>query len=249
MPPHVRALYRSKLDAGLTPLTVQYIHAMLNRALKVAVNDGLIPSNACKAVSSPKVQREEMQYLSEEVSAFFEAAKEDRLEALYIVAVTTGLRQGELLGLKWEDADLEAGKLSVQRTLSAAKNGSRFNSPKRNNSRRSVKLPAQAIEALTTHRERLLDEREKLAELWQDYGLIFASTIGTPLSRHNVFNRSFKPLLKKAGLPHTIRFHDLRHTCATLLCSRKVNPKVVQETLGHANIHQTRISTRTCYPT
>ena len=121
MPPHVRALYRSKLDAGLSSRTVQYIHAVLNRALKAAVNDGLISRNACKAVGSPKVQREEMQYLtSDEVGAFFEAAKEQRLEALYVLAVTTGLRQGELLGLKWEDVDLEAGKLSVQRTLSAS---------------------------------------------------------------------------------------------------------------------------------
>jgi integrase len=161
------------------------------------------------------------------------------LEALYVLAVTTGLRQGELLGLKWEDVDFEAGKISVQRTLSAAKNGSMFNSPKRNKSRRSVKLATLALEALRAHQERQSEEREKLDELWQDHGLVFASTLGTPLNRHNVFGRSFKPLLNKAGLPHTVRFHDLRHTCATLLCSKNVNPKVVQEMLGHANISQT----------
>jgi integrase len=239
-PPHVRALYRSKLEAGLAPRTVQYIHAVLNRALKAAVNDSLIPRNVCKEVGSPKVQREEMQYLTrEEVRVFFEAAREDRLEALYILAVTTGLRQGELLGLKWEDVDFEAGKISVQRTLSAAKNDSTFNSPKRNKSRRSVKLATLAQEALRAHRERQLEEREKLDGLWQDHGLVFTSTIGTPLNRHNVFGRSFKPLLNKAGLPHTVRFHDLRHTCATLLCSKNVNPKVVKEMLGHANISQT----------
>jgi len=239
-PPHVRALYRSKLEAGLAPRTVQYIHAVLNRALKAAVNDSLIPRNVCKEVGSPKVQREEMQYLTrEEVRVFFEAAREDRLEALYILAVTTGLRQGELLGLKWEDVDFEAGKISVQRTLSAAKNDSTFNSPKRNKSRRGVKLATLAQEALRAHRERQLEEREKLDGLWQDHGLVFASTIGTPLNRHNVFGRSFKPLLNKAGLPHTVRFHDLRHTCATLLCSKNVNPKVVKEMLGHANISQT----------
>ena len=162
-PPHVRALYRSKLEAGLAPRTVQYIHAVLNRALKAAVNDSLIPRNVCKEVGSPKVQREEMQYLTrEEVRVFFEAAREDRLEALYILAVTTGLRQGELLGLKWEDVDFEAGKISVQRTLSAAKNDSTFNSPKRNKSRRGVKLATLAQEALRAHRERQLEEREKL---------------------------------------------------------------------------------------
>jgi integrase len=159
--------------------------------------------------------------------------------ASILLAVTTGLRQGELLGLKWEDVNFDAQTISVQRTLSAAKNGSRFNEPKRNKSRRSVTLAARALEALRAHRERQLEEREKLAGLWQDHGLVFASTIGTLLSRHNVFNRSFKPLLKRAGLPHTVRFHDLRHTCATLLCSKNVHPKVVQEMLGHANISQT----------
>jgi integrase len=239
-PPHVRALYRSKLEDGLAPRTVQYIHAVLNRALKAAVSDGLIPRNVCKDVGSPRVQREEMQYLTrEEVRAFFEAASEDRLEALYVLAVTTGLRQGELLGLKWEDVDFEAGKVSVQGTLSAAKKGPMFNSPKRNKSRRNVTLASLAIEALKAHRERQSEEREKLDGLWQDHGLVFASTTGTPLNRHNVFGRSFKPLLNKAGLPHTVRFHDLRHTCATLLCSKNVNPKVVQEMLGHANISQT----------
>jgi integrase len=189
-PPHVRALYRSKLEAGLAPRAVQYIHAVLSRALKAAVNDGLIPRNACKDVGSPHVQREEMQYLTrQEIRAFFEAAREDRLEALYVLAVTTGLRQGELLGLKWEDVDFDAGKISVQRTLSAAKNGPMFNSPKRNKSRRNVKLASLALEALRSHLERQLEAREKLDELWQDHGLVFASTTGTPLNRHNVFGR------------------------------------------------------------
>jgi integrase len=114
-----------------------------------------------------------------------------------------------------------------------------FNSPKRNKNRRSVKLAALALDTLRAHRERQSEEREILDGLWQDHGLVFTSTIGTPLNRHNVFGRSFKPLLNKAGLPHTVRFHDLRHTCATLLCSKNVNPKVVQEMLGHANISQT----------
>ena len=89
------------------------------------------------------------------------------------------------------------------------------------------------------HRERQLEEREKLAELWQDLGFVFATRVGTPLNRHNFFRRCFKPMLLKAGLPHTVRFHDLRHTCATLLLSKNVNPKIVQELLGHANISQT----------
>jgi len=161
------------------------------------------------------------------------------LGALYALAITTGLRQGELFGLRWEDVDLEAGRLSVRQTLTTPKGGRKLGPPKRSKSRRSVKLTAGAVKALKAHRERQLDEREKLAELWQDYDFVFATQVGTPLNRHNFFRRCFKPLLEEAGLPRSVRFHDLRHTCATLLLSKNVNPKIVQELLGHANISQT----------
>jgi integrase len=156
-----------------------------------------------------------------------------------VLAVTTGLRQGELFGLRWKDVDLAAGRLSVSHTLTTPKGGRRLGPPKRNRSRRSVKLTAGATKALTAHRERQLEERVKLAELWQDHGFVFTTQVGTPLNRHNFFRRCFKPLLEEAGLPRNVRFHDLRHTCATLLLSKNVNPKIVQELLGHANISQT----------
>jgi integrase len=109
---HVRGLYREKLDAGLSPRSVQYVHVTLHKALKQAIADGLIPRNVTEAVKPPQVRREEMQPLTtEQVKVLFEAAKGDRLEALYILAVTAGLRQGELLGLKWDDIDLEVGTL------------------------------------------------------------------------------------------------------------------------------------------
>jgi integrase len=102
-----------------------------------------------------------------------------------------------------------------------------------------VKLTTGAVEALRAHRERQLEEREKLAELWQDHDFVFTTQVGTPLNRHNFFRRCYKPLLQEAGLPSSVRFHDLRHTCATLLLSKNVNPKIVQELLGHAHISQT----------
>jgi integrase len=109
---HVRGLYREKLDAGLSPRTVQYVHVTLHKALKQAIADGLIPRNATEAVKPPQLRQEEMRPLTaEQVKVLFEAAKGDRLEALYILAVTAGLRQGELLGLKWDDIDLEVGTL------------------------------------------------------------------------------------------------------------------------------------------
>jgi integrase len=128
------------------------------------------------------------------------------LEALYVLAITAGLRQGELLGLKWEDVDLESGTLQVRRTLS---NGN-FTAPKTAKSRRSVKLTARTLDTLEHHRQCQLEDRERMANLylWKDYGLVFATEVGTPINRHNLNARSFKPLLKRAGLPD-IRFHDL----------------------------------------
>ena len=239
-PAHLQGLYRDRLDAGLSPSTVQRLHAVIHRALKQALRWGLVPRNVSEAVDPPKGQRKEIRPLTpEQVRTLLRTAQGDRLGALYALAITTGLRQGELFGLRWEDVDLEAGKLSVRQTLTTPKGGRRLGPPKRSKSRRSVKLTTGAVKALRAHRERQLEEREKLAELWQDHDFVFTTQVGTPLNRHNFFRRCYKPLLEEAGLPRSIRFHDLRHTCATLLLSKNVNPKIVQELLGHANISQT----------
>ena len=139
------------------------------------------------------------------------------------------------MGLKWTDVNLEAGVLSVQRSLDT--NGT-FNPPKRNKSRRIVKLTDQAIEALKGHRARQNEERLRLGSLWEDHELVFPNRLGKPMNADNLYHREFKPLLQKAGLSG-FTFHSLRHTCATLLCSKNVNPKIVQEMMGHANISQT----------
>jgi integrase len=233
---HVRGLYRQKLDAGLSPRSVQYVHVTLHKALKQAVRDGLVPRNATESVKPPQVRREEIRPLTpEQVKTLFEAAKWDRLEALYVLAVTTGLRQGELLGLKWDDVDMEAGTLQVRRTLTTAKGGPVLSAPKTKGSRRTVKLSQTALEALRSHLARQLEEIGRVGSLWRENSLIFASEVGEPLRRQYVTARRFKPLLRRAGLPE-IRFHDLRHTCATLLLTKNVNPKVVSEMLGHASI-------------
>jgi integrase len=232
-PPHLRRLYKEKLDSGLGTRSVQYIHTTLHKALRQTVDDGLIPRNVADSVKPPQLKRIEMKPLSpEQAKALLEAAGGDRFEALYVLAITAGLRQGELLGLKWQDVDLEAGKLQVRRTLYKGN----FTAPKTAKSRRSIKLTTRAVEALTRHREAQLEESERLTGLWQDQGLVFTTQVGTPVNRHNFYGRNFKPLLEKAGLPHTVRFHDLRHTCATLLLSKNINPKVISEMLGHANV-------------
>jgi integrase len=139
--------------------------------------------------------------------------------------------------LKWYDVDLDQGTLQVRRILSAAKSGLTFTTPK-NDKGRSVRLTPQAMQALRDHRKRQIEERLKHAGHWQDTGLVFTSTVGTPLNRHNVFRRSFKPLLRHAGLPD-IPFHALRHSFATLMLSGREHPKVVQEMLGHSRINTT----------
>jgi integrase len=139
------------------------------------------------------------------------------------------------LGLKWDDVDLEARALSVRRSLSETRNGPLFEAPK-NGKGRSIRLTNQAVEALRSHRKRQSGERLRLGTLWQDNDLVFPSNKGTPMNAKNLTARSFKPLLERAGLPRTVRLHDLRHTCATLLLSKGVHPKIVQELLGHATI-------------
>jgi integrase len=235
-PAHARSLYREKLDCGLSPRTVQYIHVTLHKALKQAVMDGLIPRNIADAVKAPQVHKKEVNPLiPAEVAALLSAASGDRLEALYVTAIHTGLRRSELLGLKWTDIDLDTGTLSVQRSLD--KDGT-FNPPKRSKSRRTVKLTPQAAEALKGHRARQNEERLQLGSLWEDRGLVFPNRSGKPMNADNLYHRGFKPLLEKAGLSG-FTFHSLRHTCATLLLSKNVNPKIVSEMLGHATISQT----------
>jgi integrase len=218
---HVQNLYQQKLDSGVSLRRVLYIHVTLHKALKQAVKWLLIPRNVTDAVERPKpVSREIEPFTEEQIQKLLEAAKGDRLEALYVLAVTTGMRQGEILGLQWKDVDLGEGKLRVNRTIF----GGVLSPPKTKKSRRSIKLSKVTLLKLLEHR------RKQNASKW-----VFSTKSGTPISCHNLINGSWKPLLEKASLPSR-RFHDLRHTCATLLLIKGVHPKIVQELLGHANI-------------
>ena len=239
-PDHVRGLYREKLDSGLAPRSVLHIHRTLSKALKQATDDGLIPRNVTEAVKPPQARREEMQPLSrDQVRTFLDTVKGDRMEALYVLAITAGLRHGELLALKWEDVDLEGANptLEVRRNLSETRGRRSFVTPKSGRGRH-LRLSKRAAGALRGHRKRQLEERVRKAGLWEDHGLIFPSEVGTPMSGRNLY-RAFKIRVKRASLPQTLRFHDLRHTCATLLLRQGVNPKFVQELLGHADISLT----------
>jgi integrase len=195
----------------------------------------MIARNPCDDTDPPRLKREEIRPLDQEQTRrLLRAAEGERLEALYVLAVHTGMRPGELLALKWQDVNFEAARLQINRALS----GREFTPPKRAKSRRPIDLPTGSVAALRAHRKRQLEEMMQKAGLWQGYDLVFPSGVGTPLSHRNVV-RSFKALLASADLPTTVRLYDLRHTCATLLLSRNVHPKYVQELLGHASIAQT----------
>ena len=143
-----------------------------------------------------------------------------------------------MLALKWKDFDREAGTLHIQRQIQWVKGKAQFKEPKTSKSRRTVMLPRAAVAALQTHRARQAEQRLAAGGKWQNHGLIFTSEVGTAINQSNLLSKSFYPLLKKAEVPR-IRFHDLRHTAATLLLQQGVHPKIVQERLGHSRISMT----------
>jgi integrase len=235
----VQHLYTQKLNAGLSASTVLNIHTVLHSALNDATRMGLVQRNVADIVQKPRRRRTKQKTLSEAgVRTFLSAIRGDRLEALYILALSTGLREGELLGLSWSDVDLERGMLQVRQSLQESDGSKRYvlDEPKTSHSRRRVALSKRAIDALDRHRECQAIERETCGQKWDGaYDLVFPNLVGRPIHPSHLRARQFPRVLERAGLP-SIRFHDLRHTAATLLLKQGVNPKIVSGMLGHANI-------------
>jgi integrase len=219
--------------------TVQLSHGVLHTALRDAEREGLVARNVAGLVTPPRRDTREFRSLpADDARALLTAAKGDALEAFYVLALTTGLRLGELQALKWGDVDIERRRLSVRRTL--AVDGKPIFSPSssRKNHSRTVWLAQGAVDALEAHRERQDVARRAAGEAWTDHGLIFTTGTGNPLDGRNIRGRHFPRLLAKAGLPH-MRVHDLRHSAASLLLADGVPVKVVSEMLGHADITTT----------
>jgi integrase len=231
-PLHVQGLHSGMEREGCSPRMRQLTHAVLRTALKRALRMGLVVRNVCDAVDPPRVTRREIIPLDRtQAQRLIDAGSADRFDAIYVLALTTGLRQGELFGLQWRDVDFDRGTLGVLHSLMEVQGRLSLSEPKSRAGRRCVKLPSIAVNALLEHRKRMLAEGHA-------GGFVFCDTAGGPLRKSNFCRKHFKPLLKAAGLPD-IRFHDLRHTAATLLLLAGEHPKVVQERLGHAQISLT----------
>jgi integrase len=235
-PAAIQQLYGSLLESGLSRRSVEQVHEVLHRALRQAMQWGLLVRNPADAVSVPRPRSREMETLTEaELRQLFAATQEDRLHALWVLLGTTGLRIGEALALSWDDLDLEAGRLVVRRALQRQRNaGLVFVEPKSAQSRRTVYLASGTVDALRGRRELERRERQFAGGEWREHGLVFCTLTGGPLE-HSTVTYGFQKALRSAGL-RRIRIHDLRHTAATLLLKNGVHPKVVQEFLGHSSI-------------
>ncbi len=211
---------------------------VLKAALRQAVRWGMLANNPAEGVRPPLAKAREIRVWDEgQARRFLEAARGSRYYALFYTALATGMRLGELLGLAWEDVDLGQGVVHVRRSLATCvtRTGEpAWQEPKTLSSRRRIPLGKEAVEVLKQHRKTQLEERLRLGSLWRDYGLVFCTRTGGPLFEPNVW-KALERCSLKAGVPR-IRFHDLRHTHATLLLRQGVHAKVVSERLGHASV-------------
>lgn len=229
-PQQIRQLYARLTDQDLSSKTVRNVHQCLHRALEQAVSDRVLASNPAHAVKPPRVERGEMMYLTpEQARQVLDEARSDVFEALWVVALTTGLRQGELLALRWPQVDLDRGRVQVVAALEGQTRAeARLAEVKTRRSRRQVELGAAAVEALGLHRAKQVE-----AGILPT-GFVFARADGTHMMGYQVYDR-WTRLRARAGVPD-MPFHSLRHTAATLLLIRGVHPKVVSEMLGHASV-------------
>jgi len=238
-PAHLAAVYDRLLGRGLSPKSALNTHRLLHRALSDAVRSGMLVRNPCDLVDPPRAQRPAVRALdAEEVSRLLAACAGDDPGPLVTVAMLTGLRLGELLGLTWDDIDLERGELRVVRAVQRVRGrGLVVVPPKTASSRRLLPLPPQAVAALREQRRRQAEARLKAGPAWADGNWVFTTALGLPYHPSDVAHR-FQRLLEHAGL-RRLRFHDLRHTTASLLLGEGVHPKVVASLLGHSTIQIT----------
>jgi integrase len=229
---HVRGLYAALAARGMSAALQRKVGATLTTALNAAVHDDLLPANPAVGIRKPKAAKPEMKPLDpDQVAAFLDTARADRLFAFYLTMLDTGARPGELFALTWSDVDLDAGYLLINKSLEDIAGVLRVKDVKTPRGRRRIDLSAETVAALAEHRKAMLAEGHIA-------GPVFCNQHGGHFRQTDFRIGSFKPTLRRAGLPN-IRLYDLRHTCATLLLLADVNAKVVSERLGHTSITRT----------
>lgn len=235
VPLHVEGMITAMLEQGLSARTTSYARAVLRRALQQALRWGLVGRNVAQNVAPPKKVNKEMQaWTPEQASAFLSVAEDDHLYPVFYLAIMTGMRRGELLGLRWQDVDEVGLKLNIRQNLVIVNHRPQFIEPKTTRSRRSIHVASETMQVLQRHRAAIRGMKARAGARWQEHDLVFPSSVGTPLGTYHL-NRTWWYLQAKAELPR-IRFHDLRHTYASLALANKISPKVVSDRLGHANV-------------
>lgn len=221
--------------SGLAPKTVRHVRATLRLALNAAMEWNLVKRNAAaRGVKLPPMPKSQIRVLSEqECQRLLDAARDDRLHALYATAAGMGLRQGELLGLSWSDIDLDRGVLHVRHSLRRIGGRLVLAPTKTEGSAATVPMPEVVIAGLRAHGARQELDRRIAGDAWQDSGLVFTTGIGTAIDARNL-QRHFASLLRQAGLPR-VRFHDLRHSFASILLARGANFHEVASLLRHSS--------------
>lgn len=237
-PMKLEDLYRNLMKAGrLSDENIQKVHSIIKDSLNKALRWDMILKNPAAVVDRPKASKKEIEvWDTPEVHKFLEVAKLTRNHMAFLLAVTTGMRQGEILGLRWKDIDFLSGNLSIIQTLSH--DGKELSiGAKTSAGNRVIAIDAETLNALEKHRLKYNEEKMASRNIYEDNNLVISTSVGTPLSPRNLV-RSFDTIIEKAKVKK-IRFHDLRHTHATLLLKQGVNPKIVAERLGHANVRIT----------
>ncbi len=242
-PQHVQSFYTDLIKKGYRSSSVRSIHKLLHKALKNAVRWKLIPFNVCEQVTVPRdlfEQEEVAQALTPvQILSLLRASRDHSLEALIVLALIAGLRHGEIRALRWQDVDFEAKMLHVSRTVTHVwGHGYIAGPPKTKNSKRDIVLPQYVVDVLGRHREKQLEIKHKAGNRWEEKDLVYCTMFGGYQQPGATLAR-FRRLLEQAGLPR-IRIHDLRHSASTLLIRKlKMDPKLVQELLGHSNVEIT----------
>jgi integrase len=232
-PAMIQKFYSRKLEDGFSGDYVRYMHSILHKALNQAVKWQFLYKNPAEHVTPPKLNlKEKSIWTIEEASHFLKYTQKEHYYIAYLLAIHTGMRQGEILGLRWKDCDLEKGLLRIQQTLGRTRKGLMFQEPKTRGSKRVITLTNQVLDALKRHKAKQNQQKLLLGRGYQDHDLVNSTLEGKPINPRNLI-RNFHRMIEKSGVPK-LRFHDLRHTHASIMLQLGEHPKIVSERLGHS---------------